>query len=123
MQDGSESGTSVNPRFAEAVEAGGASPILDFLISLAVCHTVQADEKDGKMHYQASSPDEAALVEGAAALGVVFLGATGGIARVRVGSGDEMHFQILYKQNPVRRILHQTMLTCNRQLWPQPPFK
>lgn len=96
MQDGSESGTSVNPRFAEAVEAGGASPILDFLISLAVCHTVQADEKDGKMHYQASSPDEAALVEGAAALGVVFLGATGGIARVRVGSGDEMHFQILY---------------------------
>jgi len=39
---------------------------------LAVCHTVIPEEKDGKMVYQASSPDEAALVSGAELLGYKF---------------------------------------------------
>ncbi|PCH36737.1 calcium transporting ATPase [Wolfiporia cocos MD-104 SS10] len=44
----------------------------EFLTLLAVCHTVIPEERDGKMHYQASSPDEAALVAGAELLGYQF---------------------------------------------------
>ncbi|KAI8919781.1 hypothetical protein BC831DRAFT_479981 [Entophlyctis helioformis] len=49
--------------------------IREFLALLAVCHTVipETDESNpGKITYQASSPDEAALVDGAAALGYLF---------------------------------------------------
>ena len=44
----------------------------EFLTLLAVCHTVIPEVHDGKMHYQASSPDEAALVAGAEILGYQF---------------------------------------------------
>ena len=46
--------------------------INEFLTLLATCHTVIPDEKDGKIVYQASSPDEAALVDGASTLGYKF---------------------------------------------------
>ena len=46
--------------------------INEFLTLLSVCHTVIPENKDGKMHYQASSPDEAALVAGAELLGYQF---------------------------------------------------
>jgi hypothetical protein len=36
----------------------------EFMASLAVCHTVIPEVKDGKMVYQASNPDEEALVVG-----------------------------------------------------------
>lgn len=44
----------------------------EFLTLLAVCHTVIPEERDGKTIYQASSPDEAALVAGAELLGYQF---------------------------------------------------
>jgi phospholipid-transporting ATPase len=44
----------------------------EFLTLLAVCHTVIPEMKDGKVVYQASSPDEAALVAGAETLGYRF---------------------------------------------------
>lgn len=47
----------------------------EFLTLLAVCHTVipEHDELNpGKVIYQASSPDEAALVDGASSLGYLF---------------------------------------------------
>ncbi|KAH7920341.1 Ca-transporting ATPase [Leucogyrophana mollusca] len=44
----------------------------EFLALLAVCHTVIPEVKDGKTVYQASSPDEAALVAGAELLGYQF---------------------------------------------------
>ena len=44
--------------------------IQDFLALLAVCHTVIPEVKDGKIIFQASSPDEAALVAGAEMLGI-----------------------------------------------------
>lgn len=45
----------------------------EFMRLLAVCHTVIPEVKDdGKMKYQASSPDEAALVAGAELLGYQF---------------------------------------------------
>ncbi|KAJ7209673.1 calcium transporting ATPase [Mycena pura] len=46
--------------------------VKDFLTLLAVCHTVIPEVKDGKTIYQASSPDEAALVAGAELLGYQF---------------------------------------------------
>ncbi|KAK4705641.1 phospholipid-transporting ATPase, partial [Phenoliferia sp. Uapishka_3] len=46
--------------------------IHEFLTLLATCHTVIPETKDGKITYQASSPDEAALVEGADMLGYRF---------------------------------------------------
>ncbi len=49
-----------------------AAVLKEFLTLLAVCHTVIPEEKDGKMIYQASSPDEAALVSGAELLGFRF---------------------------------------------------
>ncbi|KAH8109002.1 calcium transporting ATPase [Phellopilus nigrolimitatus] len=46
---------------------------VEFLRLLAVCHTVIPEVKDdGKIKYQASSPDEAALVAGAELLGYQF---------------------------------------------------
>ncbi|OJA14910.1 hypothetical protein AZE42_09450 [Rhizopogon vesiculosus] len=44
----------------------------EFMTLLAVCHTVIPEVRDGKTHYQASSPDEAALVAGAEVLGYQF---------------------------------------------------
>lgn len=42
------------------------------LENLAVCHTVVVEEKRGKNVYNASSPDELALVQGAKFLGLTF---------------------------------------------------
>jgi len=44
----------------------------EFMRLLAVCHTVIPEVKNGKTVYQASSPDEAALVAGAELLGYQF---------------------------------------------------
>uniref|UniRef100_A0AAG5D0R0 Phospholipid-transporting ATPase n=1 Tax=Anopheles atroparvus TaxID=41427 RepID=A0AAG5D0R0_ANOAO len=43
-----------------------------FFRLLALCHTVMAEEKNGKLDYQAQSPDEAALVSAARNFGFVF---------------------------------------------------
>lgn len=45
-----------------------------FLVMMAVCHTVIPEKKeDGSVHYNASSPDEKALVEGAKRYGYEFI--------------------------------------------------
>jgi phospholipid-transporting ATPase len=49
-----------------------ANIINEFLTLLATCHTVIPEVKDGKITYQASSPDEAALVAGADVMGYQF---------------------------------------------------
>ncbi|BGP36162.1 aminophospholipid translocase [Rhodotorula kratochvilovae] len=49
-----------------------AKVIEEFLTLLATCHTVIPEVKDEKITYQASSPDEAALVQGADLLGYTF---------------------------------------------------
>ncbi|EIW80800.1 aminophospholipid-transporting P-type ATPase [Coniophora puteana RWD-64-598 SS2] len=60
--------------FAASAGPGGAGGATDpeFLTLLAVCHTVIPEVKDGKTVFQASSPDEAALVAGAEMLGYRF---------------------------------------------------
>lgn len=44
----------------------------NFFRLLALCHTVMAETVDGKLEYQAQSPDEAALVSAARNFGFVF---------------------------------------------------
>lgn len=46
--------------------------VREFLTMLSVCHTVIPETKGEKIVYQASSPDEAALVSGAELLGYRF---------------------------------------------------
>ena len=68
-----------NP-FADAGSGSGANTsgerereiLQEFLTMLAVCHTVIPEVRDGKTVFQASSPDEAALVAGAEVLGYQF---------------------------------------------------
>lgn len=70
-------GDSKNPfaDVSESVNGEGSrerTVMVEFLRLLAVCHTVIPEIKDEKLHYQASSPDEAALVAGAELLGYQF---------------------------------------------------
>ncbi|XP_045149922.1 phospholipid-transporting ATPase IB [Echinops telfairi] len=68
--------------------------IQEFLTLLAVCHTV-VPEKDGdEIIYQASSPDEAALVKGAKKLGFVFTARTP-YSVIIEAMGQEQTFGIL----------------------------
>jgi magnesium-transporting ATPase (P-type) len=47
--------------------------IREFLTMMAVCHTVVLEKDvDGNINYQASSPDEGALVRAAANIGYIF---------------------------------------------------
>ncbi len=44
----------------------------EFMTALSVCHTVLVEQEKGRYHYNAESPDEAALVEAAAQFGWTF---------------------------------------------------
>ncbi|GAA5937294.1 hypothetical protein JCM1841_006032 [Sporobolomyces salmonicolor] len=66
----------------------------EFLTLLATCHTVIPEMKDEKIVYQASSPDEAALVSGADVLGYTFKTRKPQSVFVRV-NGREKEYQVL----------------------------
>uniref|UniRef100_A0A667WYK5 Phospholipid-transporting ATPase n=1 Tax=Myripristis murdjan TaxID=586833 RepID=A0A667WYK5_9TELE len=53
-----------------------AAVILEFMTMMAICHTAVPEHTDGKITYQAASPDEGALVRAARNLGFVFSGRT-----------------------------------------------
>uniref|UniRef100_A0A8B9ST72 Phospholipid-transporting ATPase n=1 Tax=Anas platyrhynchos TaxID=8839 RepID=A0A8B9ST72_ANAPL len=67
-----------DPRLLQNIENDHptAVHIQEFLTLLAVCHTVVPERQGNKIIYQASSPDEGALVKGAKKLGYVFTGRT-----------------------------------------------
>lgn len=74
---------------------GEAGPLHDFLLNLAVCNTVVPERlHDGTLVYQASSPDEEALVQGAAYLGYVLKSRTTDTVSVEV-RGALMTFDII----------------------------
>lgn len=50
------------------------SSYYDFLMHLAVCHTILSSIKNGKVEYKASSPDELALVNAGKFFGIEFTG-------------------------------------------------
>ncbi|XP_075979890.1 ATPase phospholipid transporting 8B isoform X1 [Anticarsia gemmatalis] len=55
----------------DAVKRGD-QHVHDFFRLLALCHTVMPEQKNGRLEYQAQSPDEAALVSAARNFGFVF---------------------------------------------------
>jgi magnesium-transporting ATPase (P-type) len=55
-----------------------------FFRLLALCHTVMPDQKDGKLEYQAQSPDEAALVSAARNFGFIFKSRTSNSISIEV---------------------------------------
>nr|XP_021141885.1 phospholipid-transporting ATPase IB isoform X3 [Columba livia] len=67
-----------DPRLLQNIENNHptAVHIQEFLTLLAVCHTVVPERQGNKIIYQASSPDEGALVKGAKKLGYVFTART-----------------------------------------------
>lgn len=68
-----------------------------FLTLLATCHTVipeQNSEKPGQIKYQAASPDEGALVQGACDLGYKFVTRRPKSVSILV-EGEELEFQLL----------------------------
>ena len=68
-----------------------------FLALLATCHTVipeRRDEKPGEIKYQAASPDEGALVEGAVTLGYQFTARRPRAVTISV-EGEEHEYELL----------------------------
>ena len=68
-----------------------------FLALLATCHTVipeRRDEKPGEIKYQAASPDEGALVEGAVMLGYRFVARRPKSVTIVV-EGEEFEYELL----------------------------
>ncbi|KAG9333339.1 hypothetical protein JZ751_012806 [Albula glossodonta] len=53
-----------------------APTIMEFMTMMALCHTAVPERIEGKIVYQAASPDEGALVRAARNLGFVFTGRT-----------------------------------------------
>ncbi|XP_059059545.1 LOW QUALITY PROTEIN: probable phospholipid-transporting ATPase IA [Achroia grisella] len=72
------------------------APIIEeFLIMLAICHTVIPEQRNGKIEYQAASPDERALVLGAAAFGFEFESRGAGCVSVRA-RGRRLQYRVLH---------------------------
>ncbi|XP_047023526.1 probable phospholipid-transporting ATPase IA isoform X7 [Helicoverpa zea] len=71
-----------------------AGVIREFLTMLAVCHTVIPERVGDQLNYHAASPDERALVLGAAALGYEFDQRTPRAVRVRA-AGRQEEFAVL----------------------------
>ena len=76
VQDGVEIGIHDFTRLKENLKTHRTSELIHhFLALLATCHTVipeRTEEKGGAIKYQAASPDEGALVEGAVMMGYQF---------------------------------------------------
>ncbi|MEE6472636.1 hypothetical protein FKM82_009672, partial [Ascaphus truei] len=86
-----------DPKLLQNIESDSPSAVViqEFLTLLAVCHTV-VPEKDGDIIiYQASSPDEGALVKGARKLGYAFTGRTPQSVIIDA-MGKEQSFELLH---------------------------
>ena len=86
-----------------------------FLALLSTCHTVipeQKSEKPEEIKYQASSPDEGALVEGAVLLGYRFIARKPRSVRILV-DGEEFEYELLAvcEFNSTRKRM-STILRC-----------
>ncbi|KYK58585.1 P-type ATPase [Drechmeria coniospora] len=71
----------------------------EYLMAVALCHTCLPEMKDGKMNFQASSPDELALVRAAQEMGYLVTQRTSQSITLQVpqmtGHTETMTFQIL----------------------------
>eukprot|EP00163_Fabomonas_tropica_P014185 TRINITY_DN2587_c0_g2_i3.p1 TRINITY_DN2587_c0_g2~~TRINITY_DN2587_c0_g2_i3.p1 ORF type:complete len:1203 (+),score=339.25 TRINITY_DN2587_c0_g2_i3:849-4457(+) len=93
--------------------------IREFLVLLAVCHTVipEEDMKTGEIEFQASSPDEAALVSAAKALGYKFWKKTPDALTIEI-DGKDFEYKILniLEFNSTRKRMSVICLTPEGEL-------
>ncbi|XP_023105857.2 phospholipid-transporting ATPase IB-like isoform X4 [Felis catus] len=91
-----ESGGFNDPTLLQNFENGHPTRdyIKEFLTLLCVCHTVVPERDGGNTTYQASSPDEAALVKGIKKLGFVFTTRTPSSVTINA-MGENFTFEIL----------------------------
>ncbi|XP_064556084.1 probable phospholipid-transporting ATPase IM isoform X2 [Drosophila montana] len=76
----------------------------NFFRLLAICHTVMAETVDGRLEYQAQSPDEAALVSAARNFGFVFRSRTPNSITIEVmGRLEEYELLHILDFNNVRK--------------------
>jgi phospholipid-transporting ATPase len=98
VQDGEEVGIHDYKRLQENLQSHSSAAAIDqFLVLLAICHTVipeRDEEKGGKIKYQAASPDEGALVEGAVTLGYKFTARKPRAVIIEV-EGREQEYELL----------------------------
>ena len=79
-------------------DAGKRDDLRDFLLCMAVCHTVipEFDENTKELKsYNASSPDERALVEGAARYGFKFIDKRPHSTIIEVPGGEKEEYEVL----------------------------
>ncbi|XP_037782444.1 probable phospholipid-transporting ATPase IM isoform X2 [Penaeus monodon] len=74
----------------DALDANDPSCELFFRL-LALCHTVMSEDNNGKLEYQAQSPDEAALVSAARNFGFVFLSRTPNSITISAKGTEEVY--------------------------------
>lgn len=97
VQDGVEVGIHDFARLKENLKSHPSREVMHhFLTLLATCHTVIPERKDGgnDIKYQAASPDEGALVEGAVLLGYRFIARKPKSVTVLV-DGQELEYDLL----------------------------
>lgn len=98
IQDGVEVGIHDFNRLKENLKSHESSAAIHhFLALLATCHTVipeRNDEKGGAIKYQAASPDEGALVEGAVMMGYQFTARKPRSVQITV-RGEEYEYELL----------------------------
>jgi phospholipid-transporting ATPase len=96
--DGVEVGIHDFKRLQENLKSHESSPAIHhFLALLSTCHTVipeRTDEKGGAIKYQAASPDEGALVEGAVMMGYQFTARKPRSVQITV-EGEEFEYELL----------------------------
>ncbi|KAI0460414.1 hypothetical protein F5B21DRAFT_519156 [Xylaria acuta] len=98
VQDGAEVGIHDFKQLAENLKSHQTSEAIHhFLALLSTCHTVipERDEKNGgKIKYQAASPDEGALVQGAVSMGYAFIARKPRTVMIEV-AGKELEYELL----------------------------
>jgi phospholipid-transporting ATPase len=98
VQDGVEVGVHEFSQLKQNLKTHESAPAIHhFLALLATCHTVipERDEgKGGKIKYQAASPDEGALVQGALDLGYKFTARNPRLVIIEV-EGKQLEYQLL----------------------------
>lgn len=71
--------------------------VCEIALVLALCHNVTPSEEDGELTYQAASPDEIAIVKFCEQIGLrLFRRDRTSITLLHLGTGIELHYQILY---------------------------
>ncbi|XP_065308514.1 phospholipid-transporting ATPase ID isoform X1 [Dermacentor albipictus] len=94
-----------DPSLLKDVMAGD-TDAREYFRLLALCHTVMSEEKDGRLEYQAQSPDEAALTSAARNFGFVFKNRTPKSITIEVWGQEEVYelFGILDFNNVRKRM-------------------